>query len=187
MNTVDRMPPIPDAEMTTAQRGAVADFKETRHTTDFSGPFISLLRSPELLRRLQRVGQYLRYESALPPRLSEFAILITARHWRQEYEWGIHSTIASEVGLDTAIIKAIAEGQRPSEMANDEEVLYDFCLELLQDQRTSDATYTRTVDLFEEKGVVDTIAILGYYSLLAMLMNTAGTSPSDSFEQAAER
>ena len=187
MDTQDRMPPIAEAEMTEAQAAAVADFKRTRNTPHVRGPFVPLLRSPELLSRAQRVGEYLRFHSALPPRLSEMAILVAARHWCQQYEWTIHSAIAAEAGLAAGVIDAIAEGRRPVEMAEDEAVLHDFCLELLLNQCVSDTTYARAVDLFAEKGVIDTVGILGYYSLLAMVMNTARTPLCEGMEPALQR
>ena len=171
----NRMPPIAEAEMTEAQAAAVADFKQTRNTPHVRGPFVPLLRRPELLRRTQRVGEYLRFHSGLPPRLSEMAILVTARHWCQQYEWTIHSALALEAGLAEGVIDAIAEGRRPVEMADDEAALHDFCLELLRHQCVSDTTYARALALFDERGVIDTVGILGYYSLLAMVMNTART------------
>ena len=183
----NRMPPIPDAEMTAAQRAAVADFKQTRNTSAFEGPFVPLLRSPELLRRAQRVGEYLRYHSALPPRLSEMAILIAARHWCQQFEWSIHSANATTAGLAPGVIEAIAEGRRPVDMAEDEAALHDFCLELLRHQCVSDTTYAQAVARFEEQGVIDLVGILGYYSLLAMVMNTAQTPLPDGMEPALER
>ena len=187
MDTQDRMPPIPDAEMTAAQRAAVADFKQTRNTTTFEGPFVPLLRSPELLQRAQRVGEYLRYHSALPPRLSELVILIAARHWCQQFEWSIHAANAATAGLAPGVIDAIADGRRPGDMLDDEAALHDFCLELLRNRCVSDTTYARAVALFEEQGVIDTVGILGYYSLLAMVMNTARTPLRDGMEPALER
>ena len=187
VDTQDRMPPIPEAEMTEAQAAAVADFKQTRNTPHVRGPFVPLLRSPALLRRTQRVGEYLRFHSALPPRLSEMAILVAARHWCQQYEWTIHSALALEAGLAAGVIDAIAEGRRPVEMADDEAALHDFCLELLRHQCVSDTTYARALALFEERGVIDTVGILGYYSLLAMVMNTARTPLRDGMEPALER
>ena len=175
MSATDRLPEMPLEAMTEAQRDAVADYKRTRNTTVFEGPFIPLLRSPELMTNVQRVGEYLRYRSALPRRLSEMAILITARQWCQQFEWCIHSADAAAAGLATSVIDAIADGRRPTEAADDEAVLHDFCLELLRNQRVSDVTYTRAVALFDEQGVVDLVGILGYYSLLAMIMNTART------------
>ena len=176
MNPTDRMPPLSDAEMTAEQREAIADFKQTRGTLEFHGPFVPLLRSPELLRNAQRVGEYLRYRSALPQHLRELAILVTARHWYQRYEWGIHAPIAAEAGVSGAIIAAVADGRRPAEMASDQATLHDFCVELLRNQSVSDPTYKAAVRHFTEHGVVDLVGILGYYSLLAMVMNTARTA-----------
>lgn len=175
----DRMPAIPESQMTEAQREAVEEFKVARDTTRFGGPFVPLLRSPEMLSRARNVGDYVRFNSALPPRLSEFVILITARHWTQQYEWFVHAPIGEQAGLRPEIISALADGRRPSRMAEDEATVYDFCMELLRTQGVSDPTYARAVSLFEEKGVIDTIGIMGYYSMLAMVMNTARTSLGD--------
>jgi len=175
----DRMPAIPESQMTEAQRDAVGEFKEARNTTRFGGPFVPLLRSPEMLSRARNVGDYVRFNSALPPRLSEFVILITARHWTQQYEWAVHAPIAEREGLSAEIIAALSDGRRPDRMSEDEAAVYDFCMELLRTRGVSDATYTQAVSIFEEKGVVDTIGIMGYYSLLAMLMNTARTPLAD--------
>ena len=175
----DRMPAIPENQMTEAQRDAVEEFKTARDTTRFGGPFVPLLRSPEMLSRARNVGDYVRFNSALPPRLSEFVILITARHWTQQYEWTAHAAIAERAGLAPEIINAVSDGRRPDEMADDEATVYDFCMELLRTQGVSDPTYARAVSLFEEKGVIDTIGIMGYYSMLAMVMNTARTPLAD--------
>jgi 4-carboxymuconolactone decarboxylase len=175
----DRMPAIPENQMTEAQRNAVEEFKAARDTTRFGGPFVPLLRSPEMLSRARNVGDYVRFNSVLPPRLSEFVILITARHWTQQYEWTAHAAIAERAGLRPAIITAVSDGRRPDQMADDEATVYDFCVELLRTQGVSDPTYTRALSLFEEKGVIDTIGIMGYYSMLAMVMNTARTPLGD--------
>ena len=175
----DRMPAIADSQMTEAQREGVEEFKAARDTTGFGGPFVPLLRSPEILSRARNVGDYVRFNSALPPRLSEFVILITARHWTQQYEWTAHAPIAERAGLRPEIISAVADGRRPDRMADDEATVYDFCMELLRTHGVSDPTYARAVSLFEEKGVIDTIGIRGYYSLLAMVMNTARTPLRD--------
>ena len=175
----DRMPAIPESEMTEAQREAVEEFKAARSTTRFGGPFVPLLRSPEILSRARNVGDYVRFNSALPPRLSEFVILITARHWTQQYEWAVHAPIAEREGLRPEIINAVSDGRRPDRMSEDEATVYDFCMELLRTRGVSDATYAQAVSIFEEKGVVDTIGIMGYYSMLAMVMNTARTPLTD--------
>ena len=170
----DRMPPIPPERMTDAQKKAVAEFTAARKV-GISGPFVPLLRSPEVMNRARALGDYLRFNSVLPPRLSEFAILITARRWTQNYEWDAHQSLAVQGGLSREIVAAVADGRRPERMADDEDVLYQFCMELHQNQSVSDATYARAVATFGEQGVVDMIGISGYYTLLAMVLNTART------------
>ena len=170
----DRMPPIPADKLTAAQQEAIKEFKTAR-SVDISGPFVPLLRSPEAMTRTRALGDYMRFRSALPARLSEFVILLTARQWTQNYEWNAHAPIAREAGLSGEIIAAIAEGRRPSRMAADEEVLYMLHDELHRTHAVSDATYARAVAAFGEQGVVDALGITGYYTLLAMVMNTART------------
>ncbi|MFA5907487.1 MAG: carboxymuconolactone decarboxylase family protein [Vicinamibacterales bacterium] len=175
----DRLPPVPVDQMTAAQKQAVADFKTARGA-EVTGPFHPLLRSPELMTRTRAMGDYLRYKSALPPRLSEFVILMTARAWTQQYEWNAHHPIALKAGLSPDTALAIAEGRRPASMQDDEAVLYDFCQELHRDKGVSDATYARAVAKFGEPAVVDAIGISGYYTMLAMVLNTARTPASQS-------
>lgn len=123
--------------------------------------------------KLQRTGAYLRYNSAFEPRLSEMAILITARLWSQNFEWFAHRPIAEKAGLKGSTITAISEGRRPSEMATDEAVIYDFLDELIRTKGVSDATYARANAAFGERGIVDLVGIHGYYSLLAMILNVS--------------
>jgi 4-carboxymuconolactone decarboxylase len=170
----DRMPPIPGARMTEQQNKAVAEFRAARESEP-NGPFVPLLRSPEVMMRTRAMGDYLRYKSALPPRLSEFVILLTSRQWTQQYEWNAHYAIALQAGINTETLKAVAEGRRPAKMTQDEEILYDFCMELQHNQNVSDANYSRALTRFGEQGVIDTVGIVGYYTLLAMVLNTART------------
>jgi 4-carboxymuconolactone decarboxylase len=170
----ERMPPIPQSQWTDAQKKAAAEFQAARNTA-ISGPFSVMLRSPEVMNRARAMGDYLRFNSSLPPRLSEFAILITARRWSQNYEWDAHASLALRGGLSEAIVKALQEDRRPSGMAADEEALYNFCDELHRTQRVSDAVYARAVATFGENGVIDILGIQGYYTMLAMVLNTAGT------------
>ena len=170
----DRLPPIPAEKMTPEQRKAAEEFRAARNA-DVSGPFMPLLRSPEVMNRARAMGDYLRFKSVFPPRLSEFAILITARQWTQNYEWDAHYQLALKGGLREDIARAVAEGRRPERMAEDEEILYNFCTELHQNKSVSDATYARMLKAFGEQGIIDAIGISGYYTLLAMALNTART------------
>ena len=174
----DRLPPIPADTMTAEQKKAVADFKAARGA-ELSGPFYPLLRSPDLMTRARAMGDYLRYNSALPPRLSEFVILLTASQWAQQYEWAIHHPIALKEGVSPETATAIAERRRPARLSEDEETLYDLCLELQRNHVVSDPTYARALARFGERGVVDTVGIVGYYTLLAMTLNTFQTPPPD--------
>jgi 4-carboxymuconolactone decarboxylase len=169
----ERMGPIPAEKMTDAQKKAAADFTAARGT--LTGPWNVLLRSPELMGRVRGLSDYVRFNGALPPRLSEFVILITARQWSQGYEWGAHYPLAVKGGLNPEIAKAVGDGRRPKGMAEDEEALYDFCTELLQNHSVSDATYARAIGKFGERGILDTIGLMGHYSLIGMVLNTART------------
>ncbi len=170
-----RMPPIADSQLTDEQKKAVAGILAGPRKA-LVGPFIPLMRSPEFMNRLQQTGEYLRFNSAFEPRLSELAILITARAWSQNFEWIHHRPIAEKAGLRAALIDALAEGRRPEAMAHDEATIYDFLDELARTRNVSDATYKRTAAMFGEKGVIDLIGIHGYYSLLAMVLNVTHTS-----------
>jgi 4-carboxymuconolactone decarboxylase len=172
----DRLPAIPAEKLTDAQERAVAEFKALRKVDDVFGPFVPLLRSPELMSRASAMGEYLRFRSSLPLRLSEFAILIAARQWTSQYAWQVHYPIAMKAGLSPAVALAIAEGRRPEGMIEDEAIVHDFSLELHRNQSVSDATYARALARFGEQGVIDTIGIAGYYTLLAMVMNGTRTA-----------
>jgi len=177
--STDRLPPMAADRLTPAQREAIEAFKSARGV-EVSGPFHPLLRSPELMTRTRAMGDYLRYKSALPPQFSEFVILMTAREWSQQYEWNAHYPIAVKAGVKTETLQAIAEGRRPASMTSDEAILYDFVQELHHTRAVSDATYDRALKRFGETGVMDTIGITGYYSMLAMVLNTARTPAAGS-------
>jgi len=177
----DRMPEIPPGKMTEAQKKAADEFVAGRGTP-VVGPFVPLLRSPEVMLRAKAMGDYLRFKSVLPPRLSEFAILITARQWTQQFEWGVHSTIAVKAGLSPEIVKAVAEGARPAGMSEEETIVYDFCTELHHNKSVSDATYGRALAKFKEQGIIDLVGINGYYTFLSMVMNVARTPPPKDAE-----
>src|SRR5262245_11358409 len=168
-----RMSRTPADKMTDAQKKAAADHTAARGT--LTGPWSVLVRSPELMGRVRGLSDYVRFNSALPPRLSEFVILITARQWSQAYEWNAPYPLAVKGGLNPEIAKAIGDGRRPHGMAEDEEALYDFCTELLQNRSVSDATYARAVEKFGERAILDSIGLMGHYSLIGMVLNTART------------
>jgi 4-carboxymuconolactone decarboxylase len=170
----DRMPPIPADKLTPEQKLAVDDYKKARGG-EVSGPWAVLTRSPELMSRTRMLSDYLRFKSTLPPRLSEFVILMTARVWGQNYEWNAHHPLALKGGLNAEVAKAVAEGRRPAPMAEDETIVYDLIQELLRNRTVSDATYARAVAKFGEQGVVDAVSISGYYTMIGMLLNTART------------
>ena len=135
------------------------------------GPFNALLRSPELADRVQKLGEYLRFNSSLPARLNELAILVTARHWTAQYEWYAHQILAVKAGLDPAVAADIARGVRPAKLQADEALVYDFCTELHRDKTVSDATYAAALNAFGERGVVDLLGVSGYYTLVSMVLN----------------
>jgi 4-carboxymuconolactone decarboxylase len=139
--------------------------------TGLAGPFNALLRSPQLGDRLQKLGEYVRFQSALPARLNELAILMTARHWTSQFEWHAHYIFALEAGLDPAVADAIAKGRRPIALRTDEIAVYEFCAELLSEKQVSDAKFAAVKALFGEAGVVDLIGTVGYYHIVSMILN----------------
>jgi 4-carboxymuconolactone decarboxylase len=170
----ERMPPIPVDKMTEAQKKAAAEFSTARNSQP-TGPFAVMLRVPELMDLAFKWRQHVQFRSALDQRLTELAILITARQWTQQYEWNAHYQAAVQAGLKPEVIAAVAEGRRPERMADDETILYDLCTELQRNHSVSDATYARALAKFGEPGIVEATSIAGYYALLAMVMNTART------------
>ena len=135
------------------------------------GPFNALLRSPVLADRVQKLGEFLRFESSIPARLNEFAILITARRWNAQYEWFAHYPHAMKGGLKPEIAAEVAQGKRPANMQDDEAIVYDFCTELHRDKVVSDTTLQAAFTTFGERGVIDLIGVTGYYTLVSMILN----------------
>ena len=180
----------PLTEMTPEQR-AVADaiMKGPRASvgspaaaagaTSLSSPFNVWNRRAELADRLQKLGEYIRFRSSLPPRLNEFAILVTAREWNAHYEWFAHHRLAMLAGLDPAVAEDVKQGRVPTNMKPDEQVVYDFTREMHKHRGVSDATFKRALDAFGEQGVADLIAVNGYYVLVAMTVNVDRTPMPD--------
>jgi 4-carboxymuconolactone decarboxylase len=173
-NAQDRFPAMPADKMTDVQKKVVADIVSGPRG-HFVGPFVPLLRSPELENRLQKVGEYLRYSAAIGRRNTEFVILITARSWSQQFEWGQHAPIAETEGVQREKIAAIADGRRPANMSDEEDMLYNFADELLHNKTVSQPTFDRVKAKFGEQGVIDMTGLMGYYTTLAMIMNVAQT------------
>jgi 4-carboxymuconolactone decarboxylase len=134
------------------------------------GPFLALLHVPELADRVQHLGEHLRYGTCFPPRLSELAILITARHYTCQYEWQAHEPHAQKGGLAQSIIDAIKERRRPAAMQPDETAVYDFTTGLLRDGKVADAIYECTVKAFGTRGAIELGALIGYYIMIAMTL-----------------
>lgn len=175
-----RMPPLAAELMTDAQRNA-AEEMIAGPRKGVKGPFVPLLRSPELMDRLQKVGEYLRFQSSLEQRISEFVMLVVSREWTQQFEWFVHVPLGGKAGISGDTIAALAEGRRPSRMAEDEAVAYDFCHELLRNRGVCDTTYQRAVRQFAERGVIDMIGVAGYFATVSMVMNVAHSpAPEDS-------
>jgi 4-carboxymuconolactone decarboxylase len=139
------------------------------------GPFNVWLRSPGVGNLIQSLGAEIRFSSSLPSKLNELAIIVTARHWTCQYEWFAHHRLALEAGLDPAIGEDIAHGRRPAKMDADETIVYNFSRELHETQGVSDATFKAAVGRFGERGVVDLIAVNGFYGLVSMALNVDGT------------
>jgi 4-carboxymuconolactone decarboxylase len=176
----ERMPPIAADKMTDAQKKAVADYKALRGTDMTGPPWTVLLRVPSHVVPALQIRLHYLNESVLGPRLTEFAILIAARRWTNNWEWNAHSTAAATAGVKPALIAAVAEGRRPDGMADDESIVYEVATELQYNQSVSDPTYARALAKFGEPGVVEMASIQGYYTYLAMVMNAArvGVQPN---------
>ncbi|WP_200306640.1 carboxymuconolactone decarboxylase family protein [Paracraurococcus ruber] len=168
----ERFPQLTPEQMTPEQR-RVAEAIMSGPRGRLSGPFNAWLRSPEVGDRLQRVGEELRFRSSIPAALNEFAILITAREWSSQYEWYAHHPLALKAGLPDGVATDLAQGRRPEGMSEDQRIVYEFCTELHRNRVVSDASFAAAKARFGERGVVDLIAVSGYYVAVSMTLNTA--------------
>jgi 4-carboxymuconolactone decarboxylase len=168
--TGDRFAPLTYDQMTPAQQ-AMIDHLLTGERTSLGGPFNILLRSPEMGDRAQQFGASMRFHAALPKPALETVIILTARYWTAQFEWTAHKRAALQAGVNPAIVDAIADGKRPSGMDPDLEAAYNFTSELLKTKQVSDATFAAAKTRFGEKGVVDMIALNGWYSMVSMALN----------------
>jgi len=166
----DRFKPLTFDQLTPEQKTMVGNLMGGERG-GLGGPFNVLLRSPEMGDMAQKLGAQLRFHSTLPPKLRELAIIITARYWSAQYEWYAHRRFALEVGVTPAIADAIAAGKRPPSLEPDEEIVYNFCNELLNTKQVSDATFKAAIDKFGERTVVEMTALVGYYNFVSLILN----------------
>jgi 4-carboxymuconolactone decarboxylase len=160
-----------------ALRDAIASGPRGRF--HMSGPFGIWMAAPELGLLAQQLGGHVRFKTSLPPRLSEFAILCTARFWRAQYEWQAHAPMAEKAGVNPSAIKAIQAGRRPDGAPADELAIYDFVKQLYRDRRVNDRIYNRVHKAVGDAGMVELVSTLGYYAMISMLLNAfrAATAP----------
>jgi len=174
--TGERMPQIPLEKMTPEQR-TVADAIMSGPRGGMRGPFNAWLRSPLLADRLQKVGEYVRFNTSLDKRVNEMAILMTAQHWGSQYEWYAHAPLAIKAGLDPATVAALGAGKKPDNMKDDETIVWEFTTQLRRDRNVDDAIYAKALERFGEQGIVDLIAVNGYYDVVSMTLNVARVAP----------
>jgi len=172
----DRLPPLPPSEWSAAQNACAQEMINGPRKAVVE-PFIPMLRSPELCTHAQRLGEYLRYRSAIGLQLSELAILVTARFWAQQVEWAIHAPIALRVGIPQTVIDAISADQTPEFVDPAQSLVWRFSRQILNDRRIEDATWAAALAQFGEQGAVDLLGIVGYYTMLSVVMNGAQTPP----------
>ena len=168
----ERFPDLAPESMSPEQK-AIADAIASGPRKSISGPFKAWLRSPVLADRLQKVGEYVRFESSLPKRLDEFAILITGRVWSSRFEWAYHYPLVLKQGVSAAVLDDLSHGKTPAGMTEDETLVYQFSTEAHRDKTVSDATYAKALARFGERGIVDLIAVNGYYDIVCMTLNVA--------------
>jgi 4-carboxymuconolactone decarboxylase len=170
---IARFPPLKAEELTPPQKAwAEMIAPPPRNAKITNPPYRAYVRNPDLAPRLSALSDYLRWNTSLPPRLSELAILITARQWTAQYEWFAHYPLALKGGLDAKVAGDIAAGKRPDNMKDDEAALYDLAVALYRDKKVSDPVYKAALDKFGERGIMDIIGIIGYYDLVSMTLIT---------------
>jgi len=179
----ERMP-LPAAEAMSAQQRGAAEALIAGPRKGVYGPFLPLLRSPDLLDRVAKVGEYLRFDSVLEPRIRELVTCACARHVTNQFEWTMHVPLALKAGVSAATLEALQAGARPKGLPADEELALDFTAELLHTHGTSEPTYVAATSLFGEQGIVELTTLIGYFVMVSWLMNVAHT-PAQANAQAA--
>jgi len=169
-----RLAAIPTEQLTPEQQALVDSIRSgpRGQATQIRGPFAVFLHSPDYGQLAQQLGGYCRLKTRVPPRLSEFAILVTAHHWKAQYEWAMHAPMAEKAGVKPETIAAIQAGRAPKKAPKDEMAIYDFVKELYAKKRVSTPTYNRVKKVLGDAGVVELVGILGYYAMVSMTLNT---------------
>jgi 4-carboxymuconolactone decarboxylase len=180
--TQDKPPRFPQLTLEELNREQQALAQEILKVSraGIGGPYNALLRSPEMATRAFHLMDYLRFGTSVPKRLNEFAILIQARLATAQFEWWVHHPIAMKAGLSAAIAADLQAGRRPANMADDEDVVFQFCLEMSLNHRVSDATFNRIMSVLGEQPTVDLIVLSGTYVMVSMLLNTAEVEIPDN-------
>ena len=168
-----RFPPLTAEQMNDEQRAVVEAIQAGPRGAGLRGPFNALVRSPVLCDLVQRVGAYVRFGTSIPAPLNELAICMAGRKWGAQYDFYAHRRLGIDAGLNPAILDAVAVGQRPSDMSSDETIVYEFVSDLLSTGQVSDARYGAAMDRFGERGIMDLVGAVGYYSLVSMVLNVA--------------
>ncbi len=165
--------------MNDAQRSVAAEISAGPRG-EVRGPFIALIHNAELARRIQQLGEHLRFNSKLAPQLLEIAVLVTARRWSCQHEWYMHERIARKAGLDASIIEALAHAKEPAGMSADEALVYRASKQAHATGRLDDETFAAARERFGLDGALELLALNGYYSMMAMVLNTAGMPLPDN-------
>ncbi len=169
---MERLPNLRPDQLSPEQK-AIEDAIASGPRGNSTGPFQAWLRSPALADRLQKVGEYVRFQTSLPKPLNEFAILIAGRYWNSAFEWAYHYPLAIKGGVKASVLGDLSSGRDPAGMSDDEALVYAFSTELRRDKAVSDATYAKALSRFGERGVVDLVAVNGYYDIVCMTLNVA--------------
>jgi 4-carboxymuconolactone decarboxylase len=167
--------PMPAAESMTAEQRAAAQALIDGPRKGVYGPFLPLLRSPQLLDRVAGVGEYLRFHSVLDARVRELATCVAARHVGNQFEWLMHAPLAVKAGVAADAIEALRVGARPRGLVDDEQAAFDFAGEMLATHGSSEPTYAAALAAFGEQGVVELATLVGYFAMVSWLMNVAHT------------
>ena len=181
-----RLALLDEQNMSAPQRGLMEAIRSGPRGQSITprGPFAVWLHAPEFGQLAQKLGGHCRYKTAVPPRLSEFAILCTARLWRAQYEWFAHAPIAEKAGVKPKTIQDLRAGRVPKSAAKDERAVYDFVHELYKTKRVSDRTYKRVHAILGDAGLVEFVGILGYYVMISMTLNVFRMMPPADAELA---